>query len=222
MVLLDGNFALGCGPGTDYPYIQIFQYMLERTGVITNEVLEPIIFVLVNPTVLCFHKWGSQRETTGYFFVPCRISTFSKNCRMTKLFLSTPLRHLGGVEVEIHSFLTSVRDWVEWSNLRPGHFVLEVDPLYLFNGVEVVGHTAGLSRPLSSPSPSCPFLFRKETILLIETSANELVNEMLHWFKVCNNNNNNNNNNYYYYYYYYLLQLGCYPVAVVILHVNKT
>jgi len=43
-----------------------------------------------------------------------------------------------------------------------------------------------------------------------------------------NNNNNNNNNNiiitiiYYYYYYYYLLQLGCHPVAVVILHVNKT
>ena len=29
----------------------------------------------------------------------------------------------------------------------------------------------------------------------------------------------NNNNNYYY---YYLLQLGCYPVAVVILHVYKT
>jgi len=28
------------------------------------------------------------------------------------------------------------------------------------------------------------------------------------------NNNNNNNSN--------LLQLGCYPVAVVILHVNKT
>ena len=32
-----------------------------------------------------------------------------------------------------------------------------------------------------------------------------------------NNNNNNNNNNP-----TYLLQLGCYPVAVVILHVNKT
>ena len=30
-------------------------------------------------------------------------------------------------------------------------------------------------------------------------------------------NNNNNNNNYY----YYLLQLGCHPVAVVILHVYK-
>ena len=27
--------------------------------------------------------------------------------------------------------------------------------------------------------------------------------------------------NYYYYYYYYQLQLGCYPVAVVILHVYK-
>jgi len=27
---------------------------------------------------------------------------------------------------------------------------------------------------------------------------------------------------YYYYYYYYLLQLGCHPVAVVILHLNKT
>ena len=27
---------------------------------------------------------------------------------------------------------------------------------------------------------------------------------------------------YYYYYYYYLLHLGCYPVAVVILHVHKT
>ena len=28
-------------------------------------------------------------------------------------------------------------------------------------------------------------------------------------------------NYYYYYYYYYLLQLGCYPVAVVVLHVYK-
>ena len=33
---------------------------------------------------------------------------------------------------------------------------------------------------------------------------------------ISNNNNNNNNNN------IYLLQLGCHPVAVVILHVNKT
>ena len=35
----------------------------------------------------------------------------------------------------------------------------------------------------------------------------------LFWY---NNNNNNNNNNY-----IYLLQLGCHPLAVVILHVYK-
>jgi len=40
------------------------------------------------------------------------------------------------------------------------------------------------------------------------------------WVYGFNNNNNNNNNNNYYY--YYLLQLGCHPVAVVILHVYKT
>jgi hypothetical protein len=46
MVGIDGNFALGCGPGTDYPYIHIFECMLERTDAITNEVLEPIMFVV--------------------------------------------------------------------------------------------------------------------------------------------------------------------------------
>ena len=38
--------------------------------------------------------------------------------------------------------------------------------------------------------------------------------KLLTYAKTVNNNNN-------YYYYYYLLQLGCHPVAVVILHVNK-
>ena len=52
MVVLGGNFGLGCGPGTDYPQIRIFQCMLERTYAITNEVLEPITFVLAYPTVL--------------------------------------------------------------------------------------------------------------------------------------------------------------------------
>jgi len=47
----DGNFALGRGPGTDYPEIRIFQCMLERTNAITNEVLEPITFALAYPTV---------------------------------------------------------------------------------------------------------------------------------------------------------------------------
>jgi len=36
MVVLDGNFALDCGPGTVYPKTHIFQCRLERTDVITN------------------------------------------------------------------------------------------------------------------------------------------------------------------------------------------
>jgi hypothetical protein len=51
MVELDGNFALGGGPGTDYPQIHILQCMLERTDAITNAVREPITFVLAYPTV---------------------------------------------------------------------------------------------------------------------------------------------------------------------------
>jgi len=51
MVVLDGNFALGCGHGTDYTLIHIFQCMLERTDAITNKVLELITFVLAYPTV---------------------------------------------------------------------------------------------------------------------------------------------------------------------------
>jgi hypothetical protein len=49
--VLNANFAVGCGPETDYPSIRIFQCMLERTHVITNEVLELITFVLAYPTV---------------------------------------------------------------------------------------------------------------------------------------------------------------------------
>jgi len=39
----------------------------------------------------------------------------------------------------------------------------------------------------------------------------------IHSFLIAVKDNNNNNNNN-----IYLLQLGCYPVTVVILHVNKT
>jgi hypothetical protein len=52
MAVLNGNFALSCGPGTHYPYIHVFQCMLERTDAKTNEVLEPIKFVLAYLTVL--------------------------------------------------------------------------------------------------------------------------------------------------------------------------
>jgi len=56
------------------------------------------------------------------------------------------------------------------------------------------------------------------------SSKSEYRENLLTAIRYNNNNNNNNNHNnyyYYYYYYYYLLQLGCYPVAVVILQVNK-
>ena len=45
----------------------------------------------------------------------------------------------------------------------------------------------------------------------------ELYLRYLTWNRETGNNSYNNNNNYY----YYLLQLGCHPVAVVILHVYR-
>jgi hypothetical protein len=55
--IFDGNSAAGCGPGTDYPYIHIFQSMLERTDAITNKVPEPITFVLAYPTVPTYDEY---------------------------------------------------------------------------------------------------------------------------------------------------------------------
>ena len=56
MVVLNGNFALGCGPRTVYPYIHILQCMLERTDIITKEILETITFVLAYLTVQTKNK----------------------------------------------------------------------------------------------------------------------------------------------------------------------
>jgi hypothetical protein len=39
-----------------------------------------------------------------------------------KFFLSTLCRHTGGVKVELHSFLTLVKDGVEWSTSGPDCF----------------------------------------------------------------------------------------------------
>jgi len=47
--VLDGNFAVGCGPGKDYCMLRV-----ERTGAITNEVLEPITFVLAYPYIYIY------------------------------------------------------------------------------------------------------------------------------------------------------------------------
>ena len=54
MVVLDGNFALGCGPGTDYPqntYISVYAK--------TNDVLELITFVLSYPH--CISRQGLRK-----------------------------------------------------------------------------------------------------------------------------------------------------------------
>jgi hypothetical protein len=48
MVVLDGNFALGCGPGMDYPVYIYFNICYNERGM-----LEPITFVLAYPTVFC-------------------------------------------------------------------------------------------------------------------------------------------------------------------------
>jgi hypothetical protein len=53
MVVLDGNFVPGCGPETDWPvntYISMHATYNEQM-LVTNEVLEPITFVLAYPTV---------------------------------------------------------------------------------------------------------------------------------------------------------------------------
>ena len=70
MVVLGGNFALDCGPGTDYPWIHIFQCMLERTDSISNEVLEPIMFVLAYPTVYYTrnHKGKADLKISDFVF----------------------------------------------------------------------------------------------------------------------------------------------------------
>jgi len=65
-----GNFAVGCRPGTDYPTMRIFQYMLERTDAIKNEVLEPITFFLAHPNVLASSYLSIQLSFRPPYFRP--------------------------------------------------------------------------------------------------------------------------------------------------------
>jgi hypothetical protein len=48
-----------------------------------------------------------------------------------KFFLHTTCRPVGGVEVEIQSFVTLVLDGGEWLTSRPGRFILREVPLEL-------------------------------------------------------------------------------------------
>ena len=57
----------------------------------------------------------------------CRVSERNAEClkemQKAKPFLSKPLRHIGGEEVQLHSFLTSALDRCKWTASRPGCFV---------------------------------------------------------------------------------------------------
>jgi len=66
---------------------------------------------------------------------------------------------------------------------------------------------------LPSSSGSRPFSVWKEGFDPKSARVGFLVDKLVLGQVLFNNNNNNNT---------YLLQLGCHPVAVVILHVNKT
>ena len=57
MIVLDGNFALGCGPGKDCPKYIYFNVRYNEKNVITNKVLEPITFVLAYPTVYVYIRY---------------------------------------------------------------------------------------------------------------------------------------------------------------------
>ena len=46
--------------------------------------------------------------------------------------LTTPRRHIRGLEVQLHSFLTSVLDGGEWSTYT-GRFILRKEPWYPLN-----------------------------------------------------------------------------------------
>jgi hypothetical protein len=88
MVVLDGNFAVGCEPRTYYHLIHTFLCMLERIYAITKEVLEPITFVLTYPTLYTFEVRFEQMRShlhdeelgqwvTPFFLVLCsHLSTF--------------------------------------------------------------------------------------------------------------------------------------------------
>jgi hypothetical protein len=44
--------------------------------------------------------------------------------------ITTPRKHIEGVEVKLHAFLISALDGDEWSTSRPGHFTPGETPQY--------------------------------------------------------------------------------------------
>jgi general stress protein CsbA len=81
MVVLDGNFAVGCGPETDYSQIHIFQRTQERAGTITNEVLEPITLFIAYPIVLYREAYSRWLTVLGVILLCGMVNTnYTNNC----------------------------------------------------------------------------------------------------------------------------------------------
>jgi len=61
MVVLDSNFVLGCGRGTNYPLIHISQCMLKRTYATTNIYCnEHMLKRTYATTNICYNERGSR------------------------------------------------------------------------------------------------------------------------------------------------------------------
>jgi hypothetical protein len=77
-----------------------------------------------------------------------------RNGKKLNVPVSTTLKHTGGVEVKLHSFLTSALDGGEWKASRAGRFTYGKEPRYSLKG-GWVGTKAGLFSTGGIKS-SCP------------------------------------------------------------------
>ena len=91
------------------------------------------------------------------------------------------------------------------------NYLIAIETVWRVFSFSVTMKSTGVSFPL-------PALFTLENLPVHKLGSQQLNCRavFLELSDTENNNNNNNNNN------IYLLQLGCNPVAVVILHVHKT
>jgi hypothetical protein len=67
------------------------------------------------------------------FTVTCLYQIFELKVKKWNFFLSVPWRLIGGVEVKLHTFLTSALVEGEWSTSHPGRFTPRKEPSYPLN-----------------------------------------------------------------------------------------
>jgi hypothetical protein len=78
---------------------------------------------------------NAKLSISGMYSISNRLATVQIYCTMTtvNMSLTTPWRHIGGTEVQLHSFLTSALDGGEWSTSRSGRFTPGKETRYLLN-----------------------------------------------------------------------------------------